>query len=292
MGRGHLWSSALLVAFATSLVPDWGSAQGQPGRRPPPRQGIIQGSEFVIVATDSGLEAPDQVDAGLVNLRLFNRTRGLHHIVLFKVERLDRISAITDLLRSNDWNVPWIKPLGGPERVGPGSVSSAILIVDPGRYVVADLGDGTAAGRQNLSEASVRELSIVRPLGPDRLATLPPTELTITLTEWSVALNGPLRAGRRTVRIENAGQLEHHLWIVRMMPGHTMQDVLRWTERGNSTMPFEPVGGTTVMDSHRSVNVTLDLLPGEYTLICALFNPLSRRTHAQHGMVKQVTVTH
>jgi hypothetical protein len=280
----------LLVAMFVVLTAT--VALGQPTRRPVPRRGLIQGNELVVIVTDSGLEAPDQVDAGLVNVRMFNRARGLHNIVVLKVERLDRLGTIAELLRANDWNVPWIKPLGGPERVGPGGMSSAIAILEPGRYVLADVGDAGANGRQGLSETSVRELSVLKPLGPERQVAMPATELTIRLNEWAVSLNGPLRAGRRTVGIENAGRLEHNLWIVRLLPGHTMQEALRWTERANGAMPFEPIGGTTVMARYRSVNVTLDLLPGEYALICGLYNPLSRKTHAQHGMVNQITVTH
>jgi len=39
------------------------------------------------------------------------------------------------------------------------------------------------------------------------------------------------------------------------------------------------------------VNVTVDLMPGDYALLCVTYNPLSRQLHSQHGMIRALRVT-
>ncbi|MFN8583381.1 MAG: hypothetical protein U0163_20700 [Gemmatimonadaceae bacterium] len=51
-----------------------------------PRGGGIPGNELVVVATDFAFQAPPQVDAGLVNIRLFNRGTEMHHVLVIKVD--------------------------------------------------------------------------------------------------------------------------------------------------------------------------------------------------------------
>ena len=70
------------------------------------------------------LQYYQKVDAGLVNVRLFNRSSGSQHVLLLKVERLDRLPAIVDYLKSGNWNVPWITRMGGPESTPPGGSPS------------------------------------------------------------------------------------------------------------------------------------------------------------------------
>jgi hypothetical protein len=275
--------------LATLLVPSVSLALQQSRA---PRTGIIQGTELVVVSTDQGLDVPTQVDAGLVNIRLFNRGKALHSVILVKVDRLDRLASIAEFLRNNDWNVSWLKAMGGPGRITPGGISSAIVAVEPGRYLLADLGDGPPQGRLTRSNDFLRELSVVKGPGPAVVPTLPPTELTISMTNWAFHVTGALYAGRRTIRVANESPLDHNLWVVRLLPGRSAQDVMQWLAQPKAAMPFEPAGGTTAVGAGRAINVPLDLLPGEYVLICGLLNPLSQKTHAAHGMFKLLTVTH
>lgn len=267
-------------------------AQTPPPKRPaavrpaPARAVPGQGTELVIVVTDRGLEVPSQVDEGLVNVRLFNRSSGSQHISVLKVDRLDRLPAIVDYLKSGDWNVPWINRMGGPESTPPGGVSSVSMILEPGRYVIAQLPiTPTPAGPLVLRD--VEELAVLRqPPGPGVVTSLPPAAATITLYEWNFNITGPLNAGRRTIRVENTGQFEHQVWIVRLAPGKGLEQAVKWAEHPSGPPPFEGIGGTTNVARGHSVNVTVDLLEGDYALLCVTYNPLSKRLHSQHGMVK------
>lgn len=247
------------------------------------------GSELVVVVGDKQLEVADQVDAGLVNVRLFNRSSGAQHISLLKIDRLDRLPVIADYLRSGDWNVSWINRMGGPESTPPGGVSSVSMMLEPGRYVIAQLPIAPTPGA-SLIVGDLEELAVIgRPAGA--ATTLPPAGATVTMYEWNFDITGVLNAGRRTIRVENKGQFEHQVWIVRMNPGQGLEQAVRWAEQPSGEPPFEGVGGTTNLGPKRAVNVTVDLLPGDYALLCVTWNPLSKRLHSKHGMIKAIRVT-
>lgn len=263
-------------------------------RRPLPTAAAIRpmrdlGSELVVVVGDKQLEVPSQVDAGLVNVRLFNRSSGSQHISLLKIDRLDRLAVIADYLRSGDWNVSWINRMGGPESTPPGGVSSVSMVLEPGRYVIAQLPISPTPGGP-LILGDLEELAVIgRPVGAATM--LPPTGATVSMYEWNFDITGVLNAGRRTIRVENKGQFEHQVWIVRLKPGQGLEQAVRWAEQPSGEPPFEGVGGTTPLGTKRAVNVTVDLLPGDYALLCVTWNPLSKRLHSKHGMSKAIRVT-
>ena len=289
---------SLLALLPTATLQGQGPPPGKGAGKGPPqarsaaaRASAQQGSELVIVVTDRQFEAPAEVDAGLVNVRLFNRSSGPQHFTILKVDRLDRVASISEYLRSGDWNVPWINRMGGPESTPPGGVSSVSMVLEPGRYVIAQLPVNPTPGSA-LILGEVEELAVSRrPGAPAAAAALPPADIALTMYEWNFTLDGPLTAGRRTIRVENKGQFEHQVSIVRLLPGRGIDQAVRWSERPSGPPPFEGVGGTTNLARSRSVNVTVDLMPGDYALLCTTWNPLSKRLHSQHGMVKPFRVT-
>lgn len=273
----------LLALSATAVV----AQQRRPAAQ---RPGGIAGNELVVIAHDYRFEAPDQVDAGLVNIRLFNRGKEDHHVLLIKLDRLDRVNQVADYLKANDWNVPWMHPMGGPESVAPGGSASASMVLEPGRYMLACVVASPTSHRQHFMDGMIKEISVVKAPAAAGQATLPPTEVNLKLFEWNFMLDGPLFAGRRTIRVENTGKFEHHVAFVRLKEGKTMEQAVKWAETPSGPSPYESVGGTTGLDPGRAVNITLDLMPGEYAMLCTLFNPLSKKTHSAHGMIKPIRV--
>jgi hypothetical protein len=274
-----------LVAQATKTRPAAPAQKRATTTRP-----TALGAELVVVVTDKALDVPSQVDAGLVNVRLFNRSSGPQHISVLKVDRLDRVASISEYLRSGDWNVPWINRMGGPEAVLPGGVSSVAMVLEPGRYVVAQLPILSKPGGSLLLR-DVEELSVTERPSGSAGATLAPAVATIRMYEWNFTIEGPLNAGRRVIRVDNTGQFEHQLQIIRLLPGHSIDQAVKWAENPSGPPPFEGAGGTTNLARGRSVNVTVDLLPGDYALRCTTYNPLSKQPHSRHGMIKLIRVT-
>lgn len=249
-----------------------------------------RGAELVVVATDNHFDAPEQVDAGLVNIRLVNRGKEAHHILLMKISRLVRLSEIADVLKENDWSPPWLQALGGPESVISGATSSASFILEPGRYVIACVVGSPSSHRHRFMEGMIQELAVVSPGRSWYRTALPPAEVTVKLNEWNYEVSGPILAGRRTVRVVNYGKREHQVAFVRLLPGRTATDAMHWVDAPSGAPPFEVAGGTTGLSPMESVNLDLDFVPGEYLMLCTLYDPLGRKSHLDMGMVKRVVI--
>lgn len=292
----------LALALLLTLA---GAAPLEGQRRPPPaaprgapvaprsvqREASGRGNELVVIATDSAFAAPSQVDAGLVHIRLVNRGREPHHVLVMKVNRLARLAEIEEMLRSNDFSPSWIESLGGPESVISGATSSASMVLEPGRYVIACVVASPATHRRRYMDGMIAELAVVSP-GRSWLRTpLPRAEITLRLSEWNFELSTPIRPGRRTIRIDNLGTREHQVAFVRLLPRRTVVEALRWVESPAGPPPFEVAGGTTGLSPKQSVNVEVDFIPGEYLLLCNLYDGLGRKAHLQMGMVKRIVVS-
>jgi hypothetical protein len=171
-------------------------------------------------------------------------------------------------------------------------VSTATLLLERGNYVISCVFAGTPSLRQPFPDGSIHELTVTAGPGPTRNPGLPAAELSMRLFEWNFALDGPLFAGRRTIRVENPGRIEHNVWIVRLNAGRSAAEAAAWVTEPRGAAPFEAVGGSTALEENGAVNITVDLRPGEYVFLCTLYNPLSRRTHVGHGMMKVVRVVH
>lgn len=277
--------AALLAACVLA-----GAVDAQARRPRPARPGPIPGSELVVTTSDEGCDAPDQVDAGLVNVRLFNRGNTLRHVELIRLDRLQRIAELREYLLANDRNLPWMHALGGPAPASNGGTSSATMLLQPGPHVISCVFAGAPSVRQPFPDGVIKELTVTAAPGPARPLALPGAELSLRMFEWNFMVDGPLFAGRRTIRVENAGRLEHNVWIVRLLAGRTAEQAAAWISDPRGLPPFEAVGGTTELEADARINITVDLLPGDYVFLCTLYNPLSRRTHIGHGMMKTVRV--
>ena len=69
---------------------------------------------------------------------------------------------------------------------------------------------------------------------------------------------------RRTIRVDNTGQFEHHVWIVRLLPGKTLAEAVKWAEKPVGAPPFEGVGGTvtkTTSDWSTSSSIVTGVTP-------------------------------
>ena len=102
----------------------------------------------------------------------------------------------------------------------------------------------------------------------------------------------PLRAGRRTLRLLNAGPQEHHLMLQRLAPGATLADLRRWRAGERiGPRPMMPVdGGTTRQSPGSTLYWTVDLEAGGYLFLCLVADVGDRRRHVERGTRHEVKV--
>jgi hypothetical protein len=116
-------------------------------------------------------------------------------------------------------------------------------------------------------------------------------DATVTMRDYGYVVSGPpLRAGRRTLRLLNAGPQEHHLMLQRLAPGATLADLRRWRAGERiGPRPMMPVdGGTTRQSPGSTLYWTVDLEAGGYLFLCLVADVGDRRRHVEHGMRHEV----
>lgn len=240
-----------------------------------------------VVAADYAYQLPDTIPAGPTRFHLENRGTELHHLVLVQ---LIEGKTLGDLAAVNLETGPppaWIRFVGGPNSPAPGSTSVGIVTLEPGSYALLCV-IPSPDGKLHVAKGMARALTVV-PGGETR--RLPAADLTMTLNDFDFVLSAPLTAGRHVIRVETAQGQPHEVFLARLEPGKTAQDLLRWIASMQGPPPGVAMGGATFIPGGGFNLIEVDLQPGEYALICFLPDATDGKPHFVHGMVKQLTVS-
>jgi hypothetical protein len=121
-----------------------------------------------------------------------------------------------------------------------------------------------------------------------------PNLVTVTASEFAFAAPASIPAGLTTVRVVNRGSEFHHVQLVRLDPGHTVDELMqRATSRQHEPIPAWAhfVGGPNApAPGGGQAEATMELRAGTYALVC--FIPSKDGVpHLMKGMVKPLTVT-
>src|SRR5690606_14122239 len=77
------------------------------------------------------------------------------------------------------------------------------------------------------------------------------------------------RAGRQTIRVENAGLEQHHVLFFELMPERTLEDFNVWLRTGmQGEAPASLVAAMAGLSAGAEAYLEVDLTPGEYVLVC------------------------
>ena len=129
--------------------------------------------------------------------------------------------------------------------------------------------------------------------GGDSATAEPAALATINLRATDYKFEGPdtVSAGPTWVRMTNDGKEFHHVVIVHMDSGHTVDELLKSMGSGPPPAWAQPVGGPIAPSPGGAATTTaVPLRPGSYALICMVPSP-DGVPHVAKGMVRQMTVT-
>lgn len=239
-------------------------------------------AELVVTTADFAFSAPRRVPAGLTRVVLKNGGAEHHHVQLVRLADGHTYAEYMARLAAGDLGVPWATFVGGPDTPGPGGESEATLMLTEGEYVMLCL----ISGSDKVPHLA-KGMSLPISVGPP---ATPVADTRMVLDEYSFSISPELRVGRRTIRIENRGSQVHHVALVRLAEGRTAEEAMRWAAKPVGTAPGQPVGGTTGIAPGLVNYITVDLTAGEYALICFIPDARDGRSHAHHGMLRQLRV--
>jgi uncharacterized cupredoxin-like copper-binding protein len=251
---------------------------------------------ITVTARDYAFDAPDTVVAGQTAVRLVNQGTELHHVFLM---RLDAGKTAADLLAAMQHGGPppaWAHDAGGPNAPAPTAASIAVVNLVPGQYVMLCV-IPSPDGKPHVMKGMVRPITVtsarnVVPVanGGTAMTKLPAVDVQMTLEDYAFRTSRPLTAGKHRVRVTNRAAQSHEVFIARLAPGKTAQDLLAWVAKPEGPPPAMPMGGTAAMGKGVSNDILLDLAPGEYGLYCFVPDAKDGKEHIAHGMIQQITV--
>lgn len=125
----------------------------------------------------------------------------------------------------------------------------------------------------------------------EKSAAVAPQMVTVTARDFSFEAPAEIPAGPTTFQMVNAGQALHHVQLVKLEEGKTVDDLLAAMKAGGPPPAWaRNVGGPNAPDPGATSNATVVLEPGNYAMLCFVDIP-GGVPHVMRGMVKPLRVT-
>jgi len=241
----------------------------------------------VLHAKDFSFDAPDSITAGWTSFHLVNDGPQLHHAQLVRIDSGKTFADFEAAFKNPGPPPKWAVLVGGPNAPAPSAESDASFNLTPGQYAIVcfvDVPDHVP----HVAKGMMRGLKVVASTTP--AAPEPAADVTIALSDYAFAVQGKLTAGKHTIKITNKGPQDHEIEIVKLAEGKTAKDVIAWIGKPEGPPPGMPMGGMAGAVNGTSGYVTADFTPGTYAFLCFVPDVKDQKTHAEHGMVKEVVV--
>lgn len=235
---------------------------------------------------DFKFDAPDVIPAGLTEFRFLNKGPAFHHMQVLKLSDGKTVDDLRAVLSKAAPPPAWVKEVGGPNAPSPGVESNVTMMLEPGNYALicfVDLG-----GQPHFMKGMLKGLKVEPAKGA--VAAPPKTDVTVTLVDYAFKLSSPVRAGNRTIRVYNAGPQPHEIELVQLNPGVSAGEFMKWFDKMQGPPPGKALGGVAALAVGMSQYFTEDFAPGNYALICFIYDAKDKKPHFTHGMLQQITV--
>jgi hypothetical protein len=251
-------------------------------------------TKLAVTISDAGkgrfkMDAPKQVDGGLVEMTLANQGKEPHQGQLILVEGNHTLQDALEVIGGNSSETPnWIRAEGGVGVVAPGQSGTATMNLPEGHYGIVDLGTGD--GKPPALSGSLAEMEV----SGGETGDLPSTNATVTADEvgkdkyqWDIS---GLQAGENTVTFNSKGKEALHHVVAAPIKGNASIDDVKKAFLSNSQPPvdLESAQQTTVLDGGKSDTTQFELQPGRYVFLCFLSDRDGGKPHIAEGLLKEV----
>ncbi len=246
-------------------------------------------SEITIKAADYSFDAPEQIEAGLVKVKLVNNGQEPHHAQIVRLNDGVTLEQFQTALPEGEAAAfPLITFVGGPGLVDPGLDSQVTLDLTPGQYVLLCFFP-SHDGVPHLAKGMVRPIEVVAATDQVETAELK-ADATVKLVDFSFVMPPEIKAGPQVWEVVNQGPQLHEIMIVKLAEGKTMADIQTFMQSPQGTPPYSQIGGFQAITLGESGWLNLDLTPGEYVALCHVPDPATGQAHTELGMVMLFSV--
>lgn len=247
----------------------------------------VQPAVVVYTASEYQFAGPDTIASGLTAFKLVNTGAEFHHMTMM---RIDSGKTIADMqaLKESDPSPAWLVAVGGPNAASPGDSIRAMMDLEPGNYVIMCV-IPAADGQPHFMKGMIRPLTVIPATGPT--AQAPKVDVRVDLVDYGFEFSTPLTAGRHMLEIDNKGPQVHEMVLVELEPGKTGRDFLAWTTTMQGPPPGRVINGIAGLHVGRQAFVANTFKPGTYAFICFVPDIKDGKSHFEHGMVTDLTVS-
>jgi hypothetical protein len=242
------------------------------------------------VATDYSFDGPATAPSGLTEFRMINQGGELHHIALIRLEEGRTMLDLFAAMQEGATTFPsWAREVGGPSAAGPGGEIASTVLLEPGRYAVLCFIPSPHDGIPHVMKGMAMELDVTEGMAQ---APAPEPAIELVLTDYDFEFSQPLRAGTNHIRVRTATphRQAHEAVFVRLEDGRSVEDMAHWVEAPDGPPPGMPIGGVAGLSPGEWNDLTLELEPGRYGILCFLPDVGDGMPHIVHGMLTEITV--
>jgi len=122
-------------------------------------------------------------------------------------------------------------------------------------------------------------------------AAAPPRVVTVVARDFAFQAPDEVPAGLVTIQLQNRGESLHHVALMKLDDGKTLQDLFAAFQAGGAPPAWaHDMGGPNAPDPGGDSNATLMLEPGNYAILCFVDIP-DHVPHVMKGMARPLRVT-
>lgn len=128
---------------------------------------------------------------------------------------------------------------------------------------------------------------------PSRMSDSGLQEILVKTRDYQFEAPDVVWSGPTHVRLQNEGPDFHHVWLVRLLDGKTVDDLEAYMAEGDKPIPAWAVdegGPNTPGRPGEETSTYMNLKAGNYAMVCVIPAATDGRIHLQHGMIKALTV--
>lgn len=258
--------------------------------------------EVVFKATETTLEVPEQLEAGFHYFALATDGMKTYSLDVFRLHdgvTLEMIESSRNAIDEAYINggdpaaaVNGVLELGdivlNIERNAGAEQQSFGITLEEGNYAV-----GSSYEDETTTKYVYKTFEVV---ASDAPAAAPQADQIIQLVDFAFAFPANIQAGEQTWELVNNGKQVHHLILLKVKEGKTLEDIQAYAETEEGEDPTEEALGDYVgiMSPGRSVYHTVTLVPGMYVAICYMPDHGEGgdgAPHLAHGMMQSFTVS-
>jgi len=237
-----------------------------------------------IAAMDYAYGMPTEIPAGWVTFRMTNMGKEEHVTIIDKVVdslSIEQVRQIKGKALKKDFRImqKYTKDRwGGPGILSPGRTGETTVYLEPGIYMmVCPL--KTPEGTYHVTKGMMQEF-VVKPI--ENETAKPVGTVNVTLSNFSIAADHPITAGRQIINVKWDDRNNHDLTITPLKEEQGLEDVRKWLEVLRAPSPFNFLGGVGHVDPDYESTFKVDLPPGRYAVFCHL--------HADFGEITELDV--